>query len=141
MARPSLHLLSSLLLLVPLACTEPPSAGDTDNDESSGEGDEDDQSGDGDGDVGELGPTWYQDIAPIVAERCGGCHTPGSIGPFSLETYEEGSAWASLALDAIESGQMPPWGEDDTEDCQPRLDFLDSLAEDLRAAAGRAKDL
>lgn len=111
-------LLVPALFVTSLACTEPPTTGD-----SLGE---DTTDGDGDGDTGEaLGPTWHQDIAPMVAERCVGCHRSGGIAPFSLETYEDGAAWADLALEAMESKQMPPWGQDNTDDCQPRLDFLD----------------
>ncbi|MEZ4451589.1 MAG: hypothetical protein R3B09_19110 [Nannocystaceae bacterium] len=28
-----------------------------------------------------LTPTWYQDVAPLVAERCTGCHRDGGIAP------------------------------------------------------------
>jgi hypothetical protein len=105
---------------VTLACTEPPSTGDSNGDaETSSSGD-----GDGDGDPEQLGPTWHQDIAPIVAQRCVGCHQTGSIGPFSLDNYADASVWAALALDAMQSKQMPPWGQDNTDDCQPRHPFL-----------------
>ena len=43
------------------------------------------------GETGDTGPaaavTWHQDIAPIVAQKCGGCHVGGGIAPFSLATY------------------------------------------------------
>ncbi|MBX2796184.1 MAG: hypothetical protein KTR31_00905 [Myxococcales bacterium] len=53
-------------------------------------------------------PTWYQDIAPLVADRCGACHVTGGIGPFSIETYDEALTWGFAMDDAITSGRMPP---------------------------------
>ena len=31
--------------------------------------------------------TFNKSIAPIVFERCAGCHHPGEVAPFSLMTY------------------------------------------------------
>jgi hypothetical protein len=89
------------------------------------EGTETDES---EGETGEqLGPTWHQDIAPLVAEKCSGCHTEGGIGPFGLETYDQAAPWAELALEAMANDEMPPWGQDNTADCQPRLPFLNDM--------------
>lgn len=62
------------------------------------------------------GPTWHQDIAPIVAQRCGACHVEGGAAPFALDTVEMATAMAPASLSAIESGRMPPWLPD--PDCR-----------------------
>ena len=54
-------------------------------------------------------PTWHRDIAPLVQEKCGGCHTAGSIGPFALTTHAEVMAVAESVKAAITSRRMPPW--------------------------------
>ena len=122
------------LLALPLALTlsacvddktTPDDAADDDSSSGDGDGDPGDGDGDGDGDPEPLTATWHQDIAPFIAEKCTGCHRDGGIGPFSLETYEQAAPWATLALDAIERGDMPPWGQDNTEECQPRHGFKD----------------
>src|SRR4051812_41992854 len=35
--------------------------------------------------------TWYQDVAPIVAKHCMGCHQEGGIGPMELTSYDSAS--------------------------------------------------
>src|SRR4051812_10422561 len=73
------------------------------------------------GDTGDTGPaaaiTWHQDIAPIVAQKCGGCHLAGGIAPFSLETYESSFPFAAALLDAVERRSMPPFLADSTDEC------------------------
>ncbi len=61
-------------------------------------------------------PTWYRDVKPIVAKRCQGCHTPGSIGPFPLLTYDEAKPKAALLADSVTARRMPPWKP--SPDCQ-----------------------
>src|SRR5688572_6342772 len=59
-------------------------------------------------DAPEAAPvTWHQDIAPIMALKCSGCHTDGGIAPFSLASYESAKPFAPGALDAVERGTMP----------------------------------
>lgn len=119
-------LLLPALLITAVACTGTEPSDSTDSQADDTTSGDTTNTGDGDGDTGEpLGPTWHQDIAPMVAERCAGCHREGGIAPFSLQTYEDGAAWAVLAIEAMESKQMPPWGQDNTDDCQPRMGFLD----------------
>ncbi|MCA9709823.1 MAG: monooxygenase [Myxococcales bacterium] len=58
--------------------------------------------------------TWWRDVEPIVRAKCAGCHRPGEVAPFSLETHADFVAFSAAAAWAIESGAMPPWGVDDT---------------------------
>ena len=54
-------------------------------------------------------PTWYGDIAPIVANRCASCHSAGGIPPFVLDVPEAWASWGKIALISIQDGRMPPW--------------------------------
>jgi hypothetical protein len=63
--------------------------------------------------------TWYQDVGPIVASRCMGCHREGGIGPFSFETYEDAAVYGMQMLAAVEAGEMPPWSATTASDCAP----------------------
>jgi uncharacterized membrane protein len=49
-------------------------------------------------------------IAPLIAERCGVCHTPGGASTPYLETYAEISAAAGAVLDQVYACKMPPAG-------------------------------
>jgi hypothetical protein len=69
--------------------------------------------------------TWYQDVAPIVAEHCMGCHQPGGIGPFDLTTYDMAYDNAGRMLDKIETGEMPPFDAREETDCTPRFGWQD----------------
>src|SRR5258705_3449076 len=65
--------------------------------------------------------TWYQDVAPIVSEHCMSCHQTGGIAPFVLTDYDNMQAHATLALDKIDKGQMPPFDAREEADCTPRF--------------------
>lgn len=78
----------------------------------------------GTGDTGEaLRPNWHQDVAPLVTANCQGCHSEGGIAPFTMQTYEQTSPWASVMADDAELGIMPPWHALETDVCQPPLGF------------------
>lgn len=60
----------------------------------------------------ESGPvTFYQDVLPIVQEKCQNCHRPnganlgGMVAPMAFQSYRETRPWAK----AVESRKMPPW--------------------------------
>ena len=55
-----------------------------------------------------AGPTW-RNVAPVFAEKCAGCHTPGGIAPFSLRNARTAAAHADAILVMTELGRMPPW--------------------------------
>jgi hypothetical protein len=59
-------------------------------------------------------PTFAKDVAPILQENCQACHRPGSIGPMSLQTYEEVRPWARVIAQRVEARMMPPWHVDPT---------------------------
>jgi hypothetical protein len=67
--------------------------------------------------------TWHQDIAPLVAEKCGACHLDGGVAFFSIERYEDAVIFADGMAEKTESREMPPWGPTDTEDCEHRFDW------------------
>jgi hypothetical protein len=63
-------------------------------------------------------PTWNQDVQPLVAENCGGCHVTGGIAPFSLETYADAQLQAVAMEASVQSHAMPPWMPDE-DGCEP----------------------
>jgi len=72
-----------------------------------------------------VGPTWFGQVAPLLAEHCMSCHRDGGIGPFSMESYEVAAAAATEMLDAVETGVMPPWGAASSDSCAPRHGWKD----------------
>lgn len=71
--------------------------------------------------------TWHQDIAPLAAEKCNGCHKAGGIGPFSLESYEQAHNLAALLANEVSARTMPPWGALPTEECDVQHGWRDDL--------------
>src|SRR5919197_3188433 len=54
-------------------------------------------------------PSFAREVAPILANRCTGCHQMGGIAPFSLETARDARRAAPLIGEAVATRQMPPW--------------------------------
>ena len=53
-----------------------------------------------------AGVTYHRDVRPIIAERCGGCHSAGGIGGLVLDGSP---VLTPLMMAKIEDGSMPPW--------------------------------
>ena len=64
------------------------------------------------------GVTYYEDAAPIFADRCAGCHQEGGIGPFALDDYALAAAFAPVIKLSVENRSMPPWLVTDDGTCQ-----------------------
>lgn len=58
---------------------------------------------------GSAAVTFNQDIAPILHQRCAGCHRPGQAAPFSLLTFQDAAKRAALIRAVTTSRYMPPW--------------------------------
>ncbi|HUR33346.1 MAG TPA: tetratricopeptide repeat protein [Vicinamibacterales bacterium] len=61
------------------------------------------------GPAGTAAPTYNHDIAPLLWQRCGSCHRPGQMAPFSLLTYDDVKRRASSIAQATRDRVMPPW--------------------------------
>ena len=58
------------------------------------------------------GPTFSKDVAPILFQRCAGCHRPGDVAPMSLLDYKSVRLWAQAIREATKLRKMPPWFAD-----------------------------
>ncbi len=129
------HLLPLCLLLVP-ACIEgsgPDVAdGDTSGDSEDSMGSaQGDATADGDSTGGEPndpsdGPTWTEDIAPLIHGHCRPCHDGSdALSGIPLLEYEAAASWSTPMLMAVEERTMPPWGAEATETCAPQHAWKD----------------
>ncbi len=69
-----------------------------------------------------VGPTYYEDVQPILNQNCVSCHFTGGIAPFPLETFEQASVVAANIKVSTASRTMPPWKADKSGECQPWAD-------------------
>src|SRR5882762_694863 len=53
--------------------------------------------------------TFSRDVAPIMFQKCAGCHRPGQSAPFALLTYEEIKKHARQIAEVTQRRYMPPW--------------------------------
>ena len=71
---------------------------------------------------GQPTPTFADDVAPIVYNKCVECHRPGSIAPMSLIDYNVVKAFAPIIKDRVVNRKMPPFFIDKTVGVQGFLD-------------------
>lgn len=53
-------------------------------------------------------PDYETEIAPILIERCVGCHVEGGIGPFAMNSHMMIQGWSPMIREVIMTGRMPP---------------------------------
>ena len=58
---------------------------------------------------GGAGPSFSQEVAPLIADKCAGCHQAGGIAPFALTDAQEIGERSDLIGAAVREGVMPPW--------------------------------
>jgi hypothetical protein len=137
-SRHASHLLLATITAL-AACREPSIAGDEgDSGSAADDADEDDAPGD-DGPTGAddaaddagssgadddasddgvpTGPTFAEDVAPILAANCWSCHVEGGIAPFPMLEYEDVAVLGEAIVAATESRTMPPWPLDASGAC------------------------
>lgn len=56
--------------------------------------------------------TYARHVAPILQQRCAGCHHPGTAAPFSLLTYDDARDWSAMIKEVVLQRRMPPWRAD-----------------------------
>ena len=67
---------------------------------------------------GLRGPvTYYEHVRPILVANCVGCHNPGGIAPFALETYTEATEVAERMREVTHDRIMPPFLADNSGEC------------------------
>ena len=60
-----------------------------------------------------IGPVDYaRQIAPLLQQKCQGCHRPGQVAGFSLLSYDDARRWAAGIAQVVEERRMPPWHAD-----------------------------
>lgn len=53
--------------------------------------------------------TYYKDVAPIIQNRCQGCHRDGGVAPFPLVEYDDAYYSAERIREVVVERRMPPW--------------------------------
>jgi mono/diheme cytochrome c family protein len=88
-----------------------------------------------------AGPTFHKDVEPILQQHCQGCHSPGSIAPFSLLSYSDAKAVSGVMVMRTQERSMPPWGALETDECKPRYGWKhDNRLSDAELATIKAWD-
>ncbi len=90
---------------------------------------------DGGAPVSVAPPTFHADVEPLLQRRCQSCHhaageggdTSAGLGPFSLLGYESAFKYASAIATQTTARSMPPFGARKTDECAPRLPFMDDV--------------
>ena len=78
-------------------------------------------------------PTFSRDVAPIIQDRCRGCHRRDQVGPFPLETFEQVRKRGDQVAEVVEERRMPPW--------KPEPGFGPALAHDRSLPAAEVSVL
>ncbi len=56
--------------------------------------------------------SYSKEIAPMLQNKCVGCHSPGNIGPFALSSYQKVKGHAEMIREVLAARRMPPWDAD-----------------------------
>ncbi|MDP1933197.1 MAG: redoxin domain-containing protein [Gammaproteobacteria bacterium] len=53
-------------------------------------------------------PDYETEVAPILIERCTGCHIDGGIGPFAMNSHQMIQGWSPMIREVLLTKRMPP---------------------------------
>jgi len=56
--------------------------------------------------------SYGHDIAPILQEKCAGCHLKGGIGPFPMDSYQVIRGFSPMIREVVRTRRMPPYFAD-----------------------------
>jgi hypothetical protein len=56
--------------------------------------------------------SYSRDVAPLLIDKCSGCHRPGGIGPWAMTSYAQVRGFAPMIREVLRTGRMPPWHAD-----------------------------
>ncbi|MGB4248482.1 MAG: redoxin domain-containing protein [Pseudohongiellaceae bacterium] len=59
-------------------------------------------------------PDYETEVAPILIERCTGCHIEGGIGPFAMNSHQMIQGWSPMIREVLLTKRMPPAQVDPT---------------------------
>jgi mono/diheme cytochrome c family protein len=74
---------------------------------------------------GSSAPTYWKDVAPLMAEHCLQCHREGGIAPVTLDDYAKVKPLAAQIEQLTRAREMPPWSATSDGSCG---EFANSLA-------------
>ncbi len=70
-------------------------------------------------------------IAPLLEEKCVGCHHDGGIGPWSMTDHKMVQGWSRMMKEVLMTRRMPP-GQIDTHVGRPIRDVVEMTPEELQ---------
>jgi len=75
--------------------------------------------------------SYSEDIAPMLADKCVGCHHQGSIGPWAMTDHKMIQGWSRMIKEVIMTRRMPP-GQIDPHVGKPIRDAAEMTPDDLQ---------
>lgn len=56
--------------------------------------------------------SYSADVAPVLEQKCLGCHSSGGIGSWQMTDYKKVKGWVPMMREVLLTKRMPPWGVD-----------------------------
>ncbi|MGH8175801.1 MAG: redoxin domain-containing protein [Steroidobacter sp.] len=84
------------------------------------------------------------EIAPILADKCVVCHTPGGLGPFAMNSYEVVKGFSPMIREVLRTRRMPPYHSDNhgsswTDDMRPTDAQVKTIVNWIEAGSPRGE--
>jgi peroxiredoxin len=76
--------------------------------------------------------SYAKEIAPLLQQKCVGCHSAGNIGPFAMSSHRKVKGWSEMIREVVLARRMPPWHADP---------HYGKFANDRSLSAGETKKL